>query len=138
MRQAETRGRQYAHQRGLINSSLAAGAAQGAVLDRGIDLGKADVADEFQAFYAGLDMAKFEADANYRNRVLEQEKELTTERLMFDRNRFESDEGYRNRVLAQEKELAEKRLDFDADRFRSDENYRRDVLEQEKELTTER
>ena len=55
MRQAATSGRQYAHQRGLLNSSLAAGAAQGAVLDRSIELGKADVVNEMQTFYAGLD-----------------------------------------------------------------------------------
>ena len=156
MRQAATRGRQYAHQRGLLNSSLAAGAAQGAVLDRGIELGKADVEDELRTFYAGLDKAKFESDANYRNRALDQEKQLQVrkieidervadssiniaqERLTFDRDRFSGDSAYRDRVLAQEATLAKDRLDFDATRFRSDENYRRAVLAQEKELQTER
>ena len=156
MRQAATRGRQYAHQRGLLNSSLAVGAAQGAVLDRGIELGKADVEDELRTFYAGLDKAKFESDANYRNRALDQEKQLQVrkieidervadssiniaqERLTFDRDRFSGDSAYRDRVLAQEATLAKDRLDFDATRFRSDENYRRAVLAQEKELQTER
>ena len=167
MRQAETRGRQYAHQRGLLNSSLAAGAAQGAVLDRGIELGKADIEDEFRSFYAGLDMTKFESDSNYRNRALDQEKEiqdrklsldeeisrgklsldeeisrggleLEESRLGFDRQRFASDEGYRDRVLAQEKELTRNRLNFDVTRFRSDEEYRNNVLAQEKDLETRR
>ena len=156
MRQAATRGRQYAHQRGLLNSSLAAGSAQGAVLDRSIELGRADVEGEFKKFYAGLDKAKFESDANYRNRALDQEKQLQErriqldervadssigieeERLAFDRDRFASDAGYRDRVLAQEAQLSQNRLDFDVTRFRSDEVYRREVLAQEKELTRER
>ena len=156
MRQAATRGRQYAHQRGLLNSSLAAGAAQGAVLDRSIDLARSDVDAEFKSFYAGLDKAKFESDISYRNKALDQERQLherritldervaesaigiEEERLTFDRERFNADEGYRDRVLAQENELATTRLDFDRDRFRSDEDYRRDVLAQEHELATER
>ena len=84
MRQAATRGRQHAHQRGLLNSSLAAESAQGAVLDRSIELGKADVEDEFRTFYAGLDKAKFESDSNYRNSVLDQEKKLQERRLELD------------------------------------------------------
>ena len=156
MRQAATRGRQYAHQRGLLNSSLAAGAAQGAVLDRSIELGKADVEDEFRTFYAGLDRKKFESDANYRNRALDQEKQLqerritldervaesdigiNDDRLAFDRDRFDSDVDYRNRVLGQEKQLAGKRLDFDKDRFRNDSAYRQIVLAQELKIQTRR
>ena len=145
MRQAATRGRQYAHQRGLLNSSLAAGSAQGAVLDRSIELGKADVVNEMQTFYAGLDKAKFESDANYRNRALDQEKQLQERRLTLDetvglggleidRDRFDSDVDYRNRVLAQEKELTAERLSFDKARFASDTGYRDRVLAQEASL----
>ena len=152
MRQAATRGRQYAHQRGLLNSSLAAGAAQGAVLDRGIELGKADVEDELRTFYAGLDKKKFESDANYRNRALDQEKQLQArkididervadssiniaeERLTFDRDRFSGDSAYRDRVLAQEREFQTERLTFDRDRFSSDSGYRDRVLAQEASL----
>ena len=152
MRQAATRGRQYAHQRGLLNSSLAAGAAQGAVLDRGIELGKADVEDELRTFYAGLDKSKFESDANYRNRALDQEKQLqerkieidervadssiniAEDRLSFDRDRFSGDSAYRDRVLAQEREFQTERLSFDRDRFSSDSAYRDRVLAQEASL----
>ena len=156
MRQAATRGRQYAHERGLLNSSLAAGAAQGAVLDRGIELGRADADDAYKSFYAGLDMKRFESDENYRNDALDQEKQLQErkialdervadssigieeERLDFDKDRFRTDSAYRDRVLAQENKLQTERLTFDRERFSSDNVYRDRVLGQEKELSDKR
>ena len=156
MQRAETQGRQYANERGLLNSSLAAGAAQGAVLDRATDLARSDVQDRLNQFYAGIERERLDSDSSYRERVLAQEKqlqdrrisldeeisrgglELKREGLVFDRERFASDEGYRDRVLAQENDLVTRRLNFDKDRFRSDEVYRRDVLEQEAEIEAAR
>ena len=149
MRQAATQGRQYAQSRGLLNSSIAAQASQGAVLERSADLARSDVQDELKRFYAGLDKAQFESNAAYREKALAQERELTGRTqslneelgrgsLALDRERFKNDTDYRDRVLAQENSLAERRLDFDRERFRDDAEYRRDVLEQEGEFETRR
>ena len=149
MRQAGTAGKQYAAERGLLNSSVAAGAAQGAVLDRAGDFARADADNELQRFYAGLDRDRFDSDVEYRDRELAQEKalqdrklsldeELGRGRLSFDKQRFASDEVYRRDVLAQEEKIATTRLDFDRERFRSDEGYRRDVLAQQATLERER
>jgi len=42
MKRAETKGKQFANQRGLLNSSMAAGAAQGAMIDRATPIAKQD------------------------------------------------------------------------------------------------
>ena len=42
MKRAETKGKQFANQRGLLNSSMAAGAAQGAMIDRATPIAQQD------------------------------------------------------------------------------------------------
>ena len=123
MRQAATAGRQYAQSRGLINSSIGAGAAQGAVLDRSTELARADTQDELNRFYAGLDKAKFESDDAYRERALAQERTLQERRISLD-----EELGRGGLALEQE------RLGFDRSRFDSDESYRRDQMALEERL----
>ena len=142
MQRAATQGMQYAQSRGLLNSSLAAQASQGAVLDRSIELSARTCRTSSNQFYAGLDMKKFESDSNYRDRALAQEKEISESQIGeqarqfdvrqgFDERRFQSDEGYRRDQMALEERLADTRQEFDRERFRSDEAYRRDVLSED-------
>jgi len=42
MKRAETKGKQYANQRGLLNSSMAAGASTGAMIDRAAPIAQQD------------------------------------------------------------------------------------------------
>jgi len=42
MKRAETQGKQFSNQRGLLNSSMAAGSAQGAMIDRATPIAKQD------------------------------------------------------------------------------------------------
>lgn len=42
MKRAETQGKQFANQRGLLNSSMAAGASQGAMIDRATPIAQQD------------------------------------------------------------------------------------------------
>ncbi len=48
MQQAAVRGKQFAHQRGLLNSSMAGQASQAAVLDRAIPIAQQDAAQRLQ------------------------------------------------------------------------------------------
>lgn len=54
MRRARTTGLQQANRRGLLNSSMAVQAAQGAMADRAIDIGSQEVGQEYDALQQAL------------------------------------------------------------------------------------
>jgi hypothetical protein len=55
MQRAATQGTQYANQRGLLNSSMAAGAAQGAMIDRATPIAQQDAQQAWQRGNMGLE-----------------------------------------------------------------------------------
>lgn len=72
MQQAETAGRQAANRRGLLNSSLAVGAAQGAVIERILPMAQQTAQQRFQGemsrqeYQQGQNMSAQEFDQNAR------------------------------------------------------------------------
>lgn len=55
MQRAATKGKQYANKRGLLNSSLAAGASQAAMLEAATPIAQQDAQTSFQSIEAGKD-----------------------------------------------------------------------------------
>ena len=131
MRQAATRGKQYAHQRGLLNSSLAAQASEGSLLAHAFPIAQADTSAALEGRSLGirrqqtddawssglLDYAlnrdRLTSDDEYRNRQMELTDRINTQRLNLDRERFESDAVYREQQLAQERQLRQEQLGLD-------------------------
>ena len=138
MQQAETHGKQYAQSRGLLNSSLGAQASQAAVLDRAIPLAQSDVQSEINNFYASLDMDKYESDVDYRNRALEQERNLQDRKLALDTTLGHGQLDVNQRNLALQKEQQEFYRGLDQQRMETDEAYRRDMKEQERQIQDRR
>ena len=145
MRQAATQGKQYAHRRGLLNSSLAAGAAQNSLLahafpmaqadtsaalqGRSLDINRQQADDAWQQSlidYA-LNRDRFISDTDLRNRQLTLTDRINTGRLDLDRERFVSDA-----------DLAQDRLGLDRERFVSDADLAQDRLGLDRELGTRR
>ncbi len=72
MKRAETKGKQYANSRGLLNSSMAAGASQGAMIDAAAPIAQQDSNNLMQSALSGQqsqqeqDMVDTKAYANMR------------------------------------------------------------------------
>ena len=108
MKQAETRAKQYAQERGLLNSSIAVGAAHGAVLDRSTDIARADVEDEIRNFHAQMDLKKFDADSSYREKALAQELKLSNKRMALEAELGRGGLGVEKRRIGLQEELGRK------------------------------
>ena len=130
MKRAETAGLQAAHERGLLNSSIAVGSAQAAVIDQAIRLAQADGQMELANWYAGLDQQKFETDVNYRERVLEQEKVLKERALTQQDRQLDLQQRQQEMTFTQQAFYR----DLDAKKFQADDVYRNKVLEQERQF----
>ena len=117
MKRAETRALQQANSRGLLNSSLAVGSAQGAVLDRALDLALADTQAEYEKFKLEIDQNRFENDVNYRDRVLEQEREIKDRQISLEEQRLQSSEGLERERLDLQGELGRGGLAQDQQRI---------------------
>lgn len=69
MQRAAMQGRQYANSRGLLNSSMAAEAAQGAMIDRATPIAQQDASTYFKNNQANADRSQqaYMANLNYQN-----------------------------------------------------------------------
>ena len=158
MDRARTQAKQYANRRGLLNSSLAAGAAEGAVLDRATGLAQADVSADLETARLKQQGEQFlkSHDLELMRITGKNEKGedigLDRERLQLEKARLEEQKrqfgmthtqrgSQFDRTLSlqqNEQNLAERernfRRTFDRDRFNADESYRRDALAQERDL----
>ena len=116
-RQAETRAMQYAQGRGLLNSSIAAGAAQEAILDRAIPLAQADTSTQLEqqrmqldqeerVFRRGLDQQRLQKDEAYRRDALAQQRALDSARISLDRGRLNLDSSISRGRLAIDRGMA--------------------------------
>lgn len=79
MTQAKTQGLQTANQRGLLNSSIAAGAAQGAMIERATPLATQDASTNAAAAQANQNAANAFATTNAENAFNAQQNQYTTE-----------------------------------------------------------
>ena len=117
MKRAETRANLESNSRGLLNSSLAVGAAQGAVLDRSLELALADTQAEYENFRLEIDQNRFESDVNYRDRVLEQEREIKDRQISLEEQRLQSGESLERERLDLQGELGRGGLGQDQQRI---------------------
>ena len=134
MRQAATQGKQYAHRRGLLNSSIAAGAAQNSLLAHAFPMAQADTSAALQG--RSLDINRQQADDAWQQSLID---------YALNRDRFISDTDLRNRQLALTDRINTGRLDLDQDRlgldrerFVSDAEMAQDRLGLDRELGTRR
>ena len=85
MQRAATQGKQFANNRGLLNSSMAGGAAQGAMIDRATPIASQDSrsALNLSQFNAGQtnDMRRQSNDFQIRSNLLDQESQSKLENL---------------------------------------------------------
>jgi len=86
MRRASTQGMQVANSRGLLNSSMAAEASQGAMIDRATPLAQQDASTYFQnnQANAGRQQQAFLNDQQYRNQL-----SLNEQGYQFDMGRMQ-------------------------------------------------
>ena len=127
MRQAATQGKQYAHRRGLLNSSIAAGAAQNSLLAHAFPMAQADTSAALQG--RSLDINRQQADDAWQQSLID---------YALNRDRFISDTDLRNRQLTLTDRINTGRLDLDRERFMSDAEMAQDRLGLDKELGTRR
>ena len=106
MRQAATQGKQYAHRRGLLNSSLAAGAAQNSLLAHAFPMAQADTSAALQG--RSLDINRQQADDTWQQSLID---------YALNRDRFISDTDLRNRQLTLTDRINTGRLDLDRSRL---------------------
>ena len=106
MRQAATQGKQYAHRRGLLNSSLAAGAAQNSLLAHAFPMAQADTSAALQG--RSLDINRQQADDAWQQSLID---------YALNRDRFISDTDLRNRQLTLTDRINTGRLDLDRSRL---------------------
>ena len=106
MRQAATKGKQYAHRRGLLNSSLAAGAAQNSLLAHAFPMAQADTSAALQG--RSLDINRQQADDAWQQSLID---------YALNRDRFISDTDLRNRQLKLTDRINTGRLDLDRSRL---------------------
>ena len=106
MRQAATKGKQYAHRRGLLNSSLAAGAAQNSLLAHAFPMAQADTSAALQG--RSLDINRQQADDAWQQSLID---------YALNRDRFISDTDLRNRQLTLTDRINTGRLDLDRSRL---------------------
>ena len=127
MRQAATQGKQYAHRRGLLNSSIAAGAAQNSLLAHAFPMAQADTSAALQG--RSLDINRQQADDAWQQSLID---------YALNRDRFISDTDLRNRQLTLTDRINTGRLDLDRERFMSDAEMAQDRLGLDRELGTRR
>ncbi len=106
MRQAATQGKQYAHRRGLLNSSLAAGAAENSLLAHAFPMAQADTTAALQG--RSLDINRQQADDAWQQSLID---------YALNRDRFISDTDLRNRQLVLTDRINTGRLDLDRNRL---------------------
>jgi hypothetical protein len=92
MQRTATQGAQAANQRGLLNSSMAAGAAQGAMIDRATPIAQQDASTYFQNSQANADRQQQEYMANLN--------------YQFDLGKMQADYGFSSELSSQEAEQA--------------------------------
>ncbi|WP_404377810.1 hypothetical protein [Vreelandella aquamarina] len=99
MRRASTQGMQVANSRGLLNSSMAAEASQGAMIDRATPLAQQDASTYFQnnQANAGRQQQAFLNDQQYRNQL-----SLNEQGYQFDMGRMQADYGFSSQLSTQE------------------------------------
>lgn len=85
MKRAETQGKQYANKRGLLNSSMAAGASQGAMIDAATPIAAQDSNNLMQSALSGqqfdqeTQMVDTKAYANMRGQFLDSTASMINE-----------------------------------------------------------
>ena len=103
MQRAATQGKQFANNRGLLNSSMAGGAAQGAMIDRATPIASQDSqsALSLSQFNAGQtnDMRRQSNDFQIRSNLMEQGQG-------YDLQKMQSQFGYTSQLATQEAEQA--------------------------------
>ena len=107
MQRAATQGKQFANNRGLLNSSMAGGAAQGAMIDRATPIASQDSqsALSLSQFNAGQtnDMRRQSNDFQIRSNLMEQGQG-------YDLQKMQSQFGYTSQLATQEAEQALSKL----------------------------
>jgi hypothetical protein len=112
MQRARTEGRQIANQRGLLNSSIAAQAAQNAILDRAIPMAQQESQQRFQA---GLSAQEFGQAKNLSAQEFEQQKGLQEQRIFGEMDLAQLDADTRKTLLDMESGLKERLAQLDVD-----------------------
>lgn len=105
MRRAQTTGFQVANRRGLLNSSIAAGAAQNAILDAAIPIAGQDAATSFQREQAGLDRGLTQSEnaltRQFQSGESEKDRGFSREQAGLDRS-FSAEQSGFQRALERE------------------------------------
>jgi len=161
MQRASTQGQQMANQRGLLNSSMAAGAAQGAMIDRAQPFALQDssnlMQNQRQDAAAQNEQAMLQsstlADSFLRNQQFQQEGALNQQGMDIQAGLAQQQSGlqaqrdaqqfnYESGLVEQQADIQTERdeLLFDQDLNRTAQDYglRSDILRQEGEQTLER
>lgn len=111
MERAATEGRQFANRRGLLNSTLAAQASQGAVLDRVLPMAQQEAAQNFQR---GMSRQDFEQGRELQERGIAGQGRLS--RQEFEQSSALSDQDFQQRYgltrLEYEQRLLEQERGF--------------------------
>jgi hypothetical protein len=129
MQRAATQGKQFASNRGLLNSSMAGGAAQGAMIDRATPIASQDSqsALSLSQFNAGQtnDMRRQSNDFSIRSNLMEQGQGYDLQKMQsqfgytsqlaeqgqgYDLQKMQSQFGYTSQLATQEAEQALSKL----------------------------
>lgn len=101
MQRAAMQGQQMANQRGLLNSSMAAGAAQGAMIDRAQPFAQQDAQTHYanSQANAGRSMQDYMSDKQHQ-----QQRDLNQQGFGFDTQRMAQEFTYNSQLSSQEAE----------------------------------
>lgn len=137
MRAAEARGMQAANKRGLVNSSMAVGAAQDAVLDEVVPLASQEAQQRFEnnrakqnyGFDSLLSRQGFEQDGALAGDAFGYERDLQRERIEAERGEAALDREFERNFQDKEFDARFKLAGMDAD-------IRRELMQMETDMRT--
>ena len=135
MKQAATRGRQYAHRRGLLNSSLAAEASQEAVISKGLEIAQADTQAALEGDRVNLQRQEQADRFEIAGKQLKEtglrritDESIARDRLALDTEHYRTSTELADQRLALDESLGRGRLQLDTAEFTSREAIARDQL----------
>ena len=135
MKQAATRGRQTAHRRGLLNSSLAAQASQEAVIGKGLEIAQADTKAALEGDRMNLQRQEQSDKFEIAGKQLEEtglrritDEAIARDRLALDTEHYRTSTELQEQRIALDDMLGRGRLQLNTAEFVSREAIARDQL----------